>query len=232
MKLINTMCLCISVLGIGIQNVQAALVHLAGDTVDFYYDTIDIDPLFGSIQVSGDTIFALPTTFSATALNNATTTTSAMGSIQIVAKDGYSFSGITVAEGGFYNVSNGASSVDVDASLRLFDWNDPLPAIGTEEFTNLTSSSDFSLKNGISHNWSALGSFDMTTSTWQGVDHVGLSLTNLLTATSVDGGTAYIDKNSIGGVGFTFETIVPVPAAAWLFGSGLLGLVGFARRKK
>ena len=25
---------------------------------------------------------------------------------------------------------------------------------------------------------------------------------------------------------------VPVPAAAWLFGSGLLGLVGIARRKK
>jgi len=25
---------------------------------------------------------------------------------------------------------------------------------------------------------------------------------------------------------------VPVPAAAWLFGSGLIGLVGFARRKK
>jgi hypothetical protein len=25
---------------------------------------------------------------------------------------------------------------------------------------------------------------------------------------------------------------VPVPAAAWLFGSGLLGLVGVARRKQ
>ena len=25
---------------------------------------------------------------------------------------------------------------------------------------------------------------------------------------------------------------VPIPAAAWLFGSGLLGLIGFARRKK
>jgi len=25
---------------------------------------------------------------------------------------------------------------------------------------------------------------------------------------------------------------VPVPAAAWLFGSGLLGLIGVARRKK
>jgi hypothetical protein len=25
---------------------------------------------------------------------------------------------------------------------------------------------------------------------------------------------------------------IPVPAAAWLFGSGLLGLIGVARRKK
>lgn len=28
------------------------------------------------------------------------------------------------------------------------------------------------------------------------------------------------------------QTVVPVPAAVWLFGSGLLGLVGIARRKK
>jgi len=27
-------------------------------------------------------------------------------------------------------------------------------------------------------------------------------------------------------------TVVPVPAAAWLFGSGLVGLISFARRKK
>jgi len=31
---------------------------------------------------------------------------------------------------------------------------------------------------------------------------------------------------------FDFTTAVPVPAAVWLFGSGLLGLVGVARRKK
>ena len=30
---------------------------------------------------------------------------------------------------------------------------------------------------------------------------------------------------------FDFTTAVPVPAAVWLFGSGLLGLVGVARRK-
>jgi hypothetical protein len=27
-------------------------------------------------------------------------------------------------------------------------------------------------------------------------------------------------------------TVVPIPAAIWLFGSGLLGLIGIARRKK
>jgi len=30
----------------------------------------------------------------------------------------------------------------------------------------------------------------------------------------------------------TFATVVPVPAAVWLFGSGLIGLAGFARRKR
>ena len=32
---------------------------------------------------------------------------------------------------------------------------------------------------------------------------------------------------------FVFDTVViPIPAAVWLFGSGLLGLIGIARRKK
>jgi len=31
---------------------------------------------------------------------------------------------------------------------------------------------------------------------------------------------------------YTESTVVPVPAAVWLFGSGLLGLVGVARRCK
>ena len=49
------------------------------------------------------------------------------------------------------------------------------------------------------------------------------------------GGLAFIgDPSTIGtdpGISGSIG-IVPVPAAVWLFGSGLLGLVGIARRKK
>jgi len=39
-------------------------------------------------------------------------------------------------------------------------------------------------------------------------------------------------NSSVGISGFVQQTVVPVPAAVWLFGSGLIGLVGMARRKK
>ena len=37
---------------------------------------------------------------------------------------------------------------------------------------------------------------------------------------------------SVGGVDNWSVTIVPIPATVWLFGSGLLGLIGVARHKK
>ena len=53
-------------------------------------------------------------------------------------------------------------------------------------------------------------------------------------------GVRYVDVLLTGGsdgvditnFGFTTVSAVPVPAAAWLFGSALLGLVGIARRKR
>ena len=56
-------------------------------------------------------------------------------------------------------------------------------------------------------------------------------------STDVDGdgvrGLGMIDGAFPGfNANFDFVAAVPVPAAVWLFGSGLLGLVGVARRKK
>jgi len=39
-------------------------------------------------------------------------------------------------------------------------------------------------------------------------------------------------NSTVGMSGFVQQVVVPIPAAVWLFGSGLLGLVGIARRKK
>ena len=39
-------------------------------------------------------------------------------------------------------------------------------------------------------------------------------------------------NSTVGLSGFVQQVAVPIPAAVWLFGSGLLGLVGMARRKK
>lgn len=53
-------------------------------------------------------------------------------------------------------------------------------------------------------------------------------------------GSGTVATQSVDYSGFTGEnslvfataTVVPVPAAVWLFGSGLIGLAGFARRKR
>jgi hypothetical protein len=41
------------------------------------------------------------------------------------------------------------------------------------------------------------------------------------------------DKSyALNGLGFLMPAAVPIPPSVWLFGSGLLGLIGIARRKK
>lgn len=49
---------------------------------------------------------------------------------------------------------------------------------------------------------------------------------------NVDFGKEYITNLTFDPSQLTISAAVPVPAALWLFGSGLLGLVGIARRKK
>lgn len=67
--------------------------------------------------------------------------------------------------------------------------------------------------------------FSNTGETWQFARLPGFSPTYLETAT---GANAYRSF----GFSLTGTTVVPIPPALWLFGSGLLGLIGIARRKK
>lgn len=54
-------------------------------------------------------------------------------------------------------------------------------------------------------------------------------------ATNTGGISSIFISNSSGGIEIDhlqYGAVIPVPAAIWLFGSGLLGLIGIARRKK
>jgi hypothetical protein len=85
----------------------------------------------------------------------------------------------------------------------------------------------------------------------KGVDiGAGLSVVGMGTATNIENAASSIvsggpfdimsvtvafglaDQTGVGFSGFVQQTPVPIPPAVWLFGSGLLGLVGISRRKK
>ncbi len=55
-----------------------------------------------------------------------------------------------------------------------------------------------------------------------------IQLIHILEASTAPGGAIFLDSASL----TVSSAVIPVPAAVWLFGSGLLGLVGVARRRK
>ena len=57
----------------------------------------------------------------------------------------------------------------------------------------------------------------------------GSNMETLLTADNPVGIALDLEARK---VYFTDSTVVPAPAAVWLFGSGLLGLIGIAKGKK
>ena len=85
---------------------------------------------------------------------------------------------------------------------------------------------------------------------WDWSVNTDIDIVNVWDVSTVGGVTTYtstdIDGNGIPGIGFIdgpfatvpfsanfdYSTAVPIPAAIWLFGSGLLGLTRMARRKK
>ncbi len=86
--------------------------------------------------------------------------------------------------------------------------------LGVSDITSFNQSSDFAF---VPYGFTPSGSIQIAT---DGNPAPGIDVT--ITALALDNENAKW---------VSFEAAVPVPAAAWLFASGLLGLVGFARRK-
>jgi len=206
---------------------NAATIHLAGDTVDFYYDDTQAGmSLYGPISAVGNSIFAQQTSFSANAANGSTDSLSAFGTITIVAQAGHSFDSIQVAQLGDYQLNGTGASIAVSGELFVDDTNSALSSSSDMIVTGL------GIADGSTHEWQASTGFDLSSSMWSNVSSIELSLDSMLSAsTSTNGEEAFTASKFVGGGMVTIETsVVPVPAAVWLFGSGLLGLAGVARR--
>ncbi len=128
-------------------------------------------------------------------------------------------SGVTVSFLNIFNVSLGSASL-VNA-------------------TNPASlASNASLIDGAQHNYTALLSDYVALAGLGAADPISkISLTYFATSEYSFGGNVVPNQTSTATVWFDNVSVgdvsaVPIPAAVWLFGSGLLGLIGIARRKK
>jgi hypothetical protein len=128
-----------------------------------------------------------------------------------------------------------AESVGAFVPINLrFDFSNPLSAWGVDlaSFANATSVQVEVF--GPNPTDAALASFHFPHGSGSPVsDFFGFHITDGLLADhivfSIAAGSGY---ETIGMDNIAYVSAIPVPAAIWLFGSGMLGLIGIARRKK
>lgn len=202
---------------------SAALITQYGDNVSYTYDD---STAYGTGSVIDDTIFFTPLAFSAESLNGlGDDFNSANLNIDVSATtSGYSMSSFTLYEDGDYILDGGGASVNANGFFRATSLTTScgLPPCQDEVLFNAGTFADTGGNNAL---WDMGGSLDLS---WGSDTSVRLTIQNNLTAETLESGElAFIQKK----FSVTIPQ-VPVPAAVWLFGSGIIGLVGLARRKK
>jgi hypothetical protein len=229
---------------------QAALVTLCGNTICYEYnDDAGVNAgitLYGAptLLANSDTLKFAPTAFEADsdpgtpAIPTPTQTATFLFS-SVYAKNGTDEIGtIEISEDGDYQIL-GDASVSAELQVRVTDIVDNLPVVPTQGFPEeildiqlFSSSTDTGLAFAP---WS-LGSMVSPATVFTDLaSNVEVSIQNTLQAVSGSGGGyAYIAKKlllTVSAATPPTNTEVPVPAAAWLFASGL-GAMGWFRRRK
>jgi hypothetical protein len=185
--------------------------------------------LWGIPTLFGDTILLSPNEFNAKSVDGGPTQiTNSTIHMRLAAKDGHVFDGFDLTELGDYKLDGAGSEVQVDGQLRVFD-----PFTLTNLTDNIdTSGSDLTINDNNPHDWEGTASIEIIPA----ITFVNLTLQNILEARTTDGTSLAFIEKKIAATSITITTTpplpeIPVPAAVWLFGSGLLGLIGLARRK-
>lgn len=206
---------------------NAAIITQFGDDVSFTYDDAT---LYGTGVIFGNSIFFTPAAFLAESLDGAglDTTTTTLNIDVNATTDGFSMTNFTIFEDGDYRLKGSGASVAADGFFRAISLTTPCGSPPCQA-TVLFDAGTLADTGGALDLWSMGASLDLSSVTGWGSDtDVRLTVQNTLTAeTLASGEIAFIQKKfsiTIPGV--------PIPAAVWLFGSGLLGLIGIGRRKK
>ena len=209
---------------------SAVVITQAGTDVSFTYNDAS---LFGTGTVVGNSISFSPTSFSAQSLDGAGNVIVAdtLNVTVLATTAGFAMDMFGLQELGDYRIS-GAPSANADASARFNVLSNTtqcgLFACSANEIFTTGSLADTA---GVLTNWSLGGAIDLAaTAGWGSDTEVTIQLqNNLLANTGATGDVAFIQKKQ-NGVGISINP-VPVPAAVWLFGSGLISIIGIARRK-
>jgi hypothetical protein len=135
------------------------------------------------------------------------TTDDTLGSISVANIEGW-----TVNVTGLESFSFSSS----DPNAATLDLNFPAGVVATSTDITVSGAGNFRLVGDTTSNYQPQWGYSNGTMFLHGVTQTNLSA---------------VDIGQEGNVVFA-TAVVPVPAAAWLFGSGLIGLIGVAKRKQ
>ncbi len=207
----------------------AETITLKGETVTYQYDDIDNAyalQLFGTPTIIGDDVRFLPTVFRAESLDGsgAGLLTANFVFSDVFTQSGADIDRLEVVEFGDYEIiQDGAVSADL-----------LLTASSNRLVYDYTSDSDSFDASGASlglQTWTLSAAIDPATQFVGAADNLAVSLQNTLWATSNEqGDISWIQKKLV--FTATDSSQVPVPGAAWLFASALIGMASIGRRSK
>jgi hypothetical protein len=213
---------------------QAVPVTLCGTSICYEYDNdVSVNQgisLYGApTLLSGNTIKFVPSNFKAESSSGFSTTVAVFKFSRVYTTDGGEVASITVTESGDYQIF-GTGSVNVNMRLQGVDnVDDGAPTWGLPETTapqfnwNTSTPTGFALAN-----WSLTGVIKPAALFSDLATDVDFSIQNTLQAYTTSGNYASVQKKL--SLQVTAVSTVPVPAAAWLFGSAL-GLSSLMRRR-
>jgi hypothetical protein len=129
-----------------------------------------------------------------------------------------------------YTLLVGGSSVAVNSiDFMFFDGSQSVTAIlnGVIPWTaGVAIPIHMEASASVDANLTFSGSVDASADFGNSLDWIGI------TNVTDESGNPVASFSALSPEGLDWGVVVPIPAAVWLFGSGLLGLVGIARRKK